>query len=69
MMMMGGGIINMILWILLLGFVIYGVMMLVMKPFEKKEDSSLQVLRERYARGEIDEQEFEQRKSVLQKNK
>ncbi|WP_188456535.1 SHOCT domain-containing protein [Virgibacillus oceani] len=64
--MMGGNvIINMIFWIIILGFLIYGIVLLVSKPFEKKEDSSLQILRERFARGEINEQEFEDKKAIL----
>lgn len=64
--MMGGGmILNMIFWIIVLGFIIYGIMLLILKPFEKKEDSSMQILRERFARGEIDKQEFEEKKESL----
>ncbi|MDC3418641.1 SHOCT domain-containing protein [Aquibacillus salsiterrae] len=66
-MMMGGGILSMLLWIIILGFVIYGIVLLVMKPFEKdnQEDKSILILKERYARGEIDEQEFEEKKAKL----
>lgn len=35
------------------------------RPPGPAEDRALTVLRERYARGEIDEQEFEERKRVL----
>jgi putative membrane protein len=69
--MMGGwGILSTIFWIAILGFVIYGIMLLIMKPFEKKEanDNSLQILRERYARGEIDQEEFDKMKSILKNN-
>ncbi|MFD1363202.1 SHOCT domain-containing protein [Lentibacillus salinarum] len=64
--MMGGSmILNMVIWIIVLGFLIYGIVLLILKPFEKKENSSIQILRERYARGEIDDQEFEAKKAVL----
>jgi putative membrane protein len=66
MMMMGGGmILNMILWILIVGLVIYAVLQLIFKPFAKKEDASLNILRERFANGEISEEEFEQKKKFL----
>jgi putative membrane protein len=64
--MMGGGmIVNMIFWIIVVGFLIYGIILLILKPFEKKEDASLQILRERFAKGEIDKQEFEEKKLIL----
>ena len=42
-MMMGWGVISMLLWIVILGFIIYGITVLVRKPFDKKEDHSLQI--------------------------
>jgi putative membrane protein len=74
----GWGIFSMIFWILIVGLVIYGVLTLIMKPFEKKdgrssgvdknEDSALQILRERFARGELTEEEYEQKSALLMKN-
>jgi putative membrane protein len=58
----------MIVWIVIIGFIIYGIILLVMKPFEKKEDSSFKILRERFAKSEINEQEYKEKKSIL-KNK
>jgi putative membrane protein len=66
--MMDWGIFNMIFWIIIVGFIIYGIISVVIKPFEKKEDASLQILRERFAKGEINEQELEEKKAIL-KNK
>ncbi|WP_200416437.1 SHOCT domain-containing protein [Virgibacillus salexigens] len=64
--MMGGNmILNMIIWIIVLGFLIYGIVLLILKPFDKKEDTSIKILKERYARGEIDDREFEAKKAVL----
>lgn len=73
--MMGGGmILNMIFWIIVVGLIIYGIVLFVMKQgknkessstVEQREDSSMEILRERFARGEIDEQEFEERKAFL----
>lgn len=74
--MMGGGmILSMVLWVIIVGLIIYGIVLFTMKQAAKKgnssavkerEDSSMEVLRERFARGEIDEQEFEERKAFLQ---
>jgi putative membrane protein len=66
--MMGiGMIISMILWVLLIGTVIYGVYSLISKGIEKKEDSAIKILKERFARGEIDEEEYEKRSLTLRK--
>lgn len=71
-MMDGSMLISMFIWIIIAGFIIYGTMLLIMKPFEKKkgsiteEDSPMKILRERFARGEIDEKEFEEKKAILQ---
>ncbi|MEN1970644.1 hypothetical protein WMZ97_21700 [Lentibacillus sp. N15] len=57
--MIGGGMfLNMILWVVILGFIIYGIVVLITKPFlkiEKKEDSSVQILKKGIARGEMDD--------------
>ncbi|MFZ3580138.1 SHOCT domain-containing protein [Virgibacillus sp. DJP39] len=64
--MMGGSmILNMVLWIIVLGFVIYGIVLLISKPFEKKENTSIQILKERFAQGEIDAQEYDDKKARL----
>ena len=74
-MMSGGMILSMILWVIAVGLIIYGIVLFTMKQAakkenssaaEKREDSSLEILRERFARGEINEQEFEERKVFLQ---
>tara|TARA_R110002111_G_scaffold144021_1_gene210192 strand:- start:691 stop:912 length:222 start_codon:yes stop_codon:yes gene_type:complete len=36
---------------------------------KRKKDSAMEILRERFARGEISEEEFEQRKKLLWENK
>jgi putative membrane protein len=61
------GLLNMIVLIVIVGLVIYALLSLVAKGFEKKEDPALKLLRERYARGEINENEFEQKKQFLTK--
>lgn len=70
-----GMFLNMLFWIFIIGFAIYGFVLLIMKPFEKNKASggkssqgdALDILRERFAKGEINEEEYEQRKSVLQR--
>lgn len=60
-----GMMLNMLFWIIIIGFAIYGFILLIMKPFEGKQDKALQILKERFARGEIDVKEFEERKALL----
>lgn len=73
--MMGGGmILTIILWIFIVGLIIYGIVLLLLKlntkkkdtsAIEKPEDSSIEILRERFAKGEIDEKEFDDRREFL----
>lgn len=66
-MFFGGGYMW-ILWLILLVVVVYVLKDLVVgNSGRSSEDDALEILRQRYARGEIDEQEFEQRKQELQK--
>ena len=66
-MFFGGGYMW-ILWLTLLVVVVYVLKVLVAGDSGRSsEDDALEILRQRYARGEIDEQEFEQRKQELQK--
>nr|WP_285239249.1 SHOCT domain-containing protein [Staphylococcus saprophyticus] len=71
--MMGGmGFIGMIFWIIILGLLFYGVYILIAKASEKpkgvRSDDSLQILKERLAKGEINEDEYEKLKKVLKKD-
>lgn len=67
--MMGswGMIFYMILQILFWGLVIYGALTLIMKAIEKKEDPGLKILKERFAKGEITEEEYEEKSKILRK--
>ncbi|EGL84301.1 Protein of unknown function DUF2078, membrane [Caldalkalibacillus thermarum TA2.A1] len=75
MMMMwdGGMFLYMIFWVLIVGLIIYAVISLIMNAFGKRndrpegkgEDAALQILKERFARGEISEEEFEQKYKLL----
>ena len=63
--MMGGmGFIGMIFWIIILGLLFYGVYILK----GVRSDDSLQILKERLAQGEINEDEYEKLKKVLKKD-
>jgi putative membrane protein len=64
----GWGLLTMLFWIAVIGLLIYGVLLVVSKTFEKKEDPSLKILKERYARGEIDHEEYERMKITLSKS-
>lgn len=64
--MMGiGMMLNMLLWIVVIGFAIYGFILLIMKHFENKANNALTILKERFARGEIDAEEYNERKRLL----
>ena len=63
---MTGSVLYMLFWLLILGLLLIGLTLLLLKPFTKGDDEAMKILRERFARGEIDQQEFEERKKVLQ---
>lgn len=67
--MMGAGMFWMMLfWIVAIGLVIYAILLLITKVFSKKqEDPAMEILRERFARGEIDQEAFEEKKAALLK--
>ena len=56
------GLLNLLFWGGLIALAIYAVTRLTRR---KDSDSALSILNERFARGEIDQKEFEQRKSAL----
>jgi putative membrane protein len=65
--MMGWGM--QLFMILLYGLIIYGILSLIMKAFEKKEDPAILILKERFARGEISQEEYEERSRYLKGTK
>jgi len=52
-------------WAIVIIGLIIGIRWLLGKGREVRSDSALQILRERYARGEINKEEFEARKKDL----
>jgi putative membrane protein len=73
---MGGGwfgfIFMILFWVVIIAAVVAFIRWLVKSgsssnpnPPEQRQDSALEILRKRYARGEIDGEEFEQRKRAL----
>jgi putative membrane protein len=64
------GIINIIFWIVVIIGVIYLIKWLSASSKQddrstKSENTALDILRERYAKGEINKEEFEEKKKVL----
>lgn len=60
----------MFLWIFLLVIVAVAIWYLANKsnlnlPWEEKKDNALDILKNRFVKGEIDEEEYEERKAVL----
>lgn len=64
--MMGIGLFGMILfWGLLIAGTVFLIRWFIGETVIKREDSALEVLKKRYARGEINKQEFDERKRDL----
>lgn len=65
--MMGAGLLFMVLfWVLVIAGVIYLVKWLTGREIPGRAESSLDILKKRYARGEINKQEFDAMKQDLQ---
>ena len=52
-------------WILIIAGLVIGIRWLVSETKERRGDTALEILRQRYARGEINKEEFEARKRDL----
>ena len=63
----GGGILMILIWILLIGGIVILVKYLIHNNHKTchSEDKALEVLKERYAKSEIDKKEFEEKKKDL----
>ena len=65
--MMGGvlgGLMMIVFWVLLIMFIVWGVKEISGKH-RSDNSSALEILKERYAKGEIDKKEFEEKKKDL----
>lgn len=65
MMGFGWGLWMMLFWIIIIGLVIYTVFILITNSNKENKDSSIEILKERFARGEIDQNEFEQKRASI----
>jgi len=52
-------------WVLFIVGLVVGIRWLLSKGNEQKQDSAIEILRQRYARGEINKEEFEVKKKDL----
>ena len=67
----GGGFLMILIPIIIVGIIIYAIFKLKDNhsiKYVKQSDNALDVLNERFVRGEIDEEEYEQKKTLLMKN-
>ncbi len=63
----GGGIMMIIFWVAIILLVVWTVKELAGKSGKESSDSALEILRQRYAKGEMSKEEFETKKSELTK--
>lgn len=66
---MFGGFMMLIFWALIIGLIVFTVRGFSNRPDPGTGQSAVDVLRERYARGEIDDDEFERRLAKLESGK
>lgn len=62
----GGGWMMILWWVIIIGAIYLGVKLLTgQQSPTSKEDSALEILKKRYAKGEISKEEFEEKKKGL----
>ena len=61
-----GGLMTVVFWGLIIGLIVLAVRGYSGRPDAATEQSALDILKKRYARGEIDEEEYERRKTKLE---
>jgi len=64
-----GGLMMVIFWALIIGLIFLAVRGFSNRPDTGTGQTAMDILRDRYARGEIDEDEFEQRRAKLESRK
>lgn len=64
-MMLGGGIMMLIFWSLVIWLVIYAIRKLSPNEKSKNVDNAIDILRQRYAKGEISVEEYRERHKEL----
>lgn len=66
----GGGLWSLLWFVLVLGVLALGIYLLVTRTgvLDERDDTALATLRERYARGEIETEEYEQRVTALSRS-
>jgi putative membrane protein len=58
-------VVMLVFWALVIVGVVLGIRWLISQGIETRSDSALEILRQRYARGEINKEEFEAKKTDL----
>lgn len=61
-----GGIIHLVFWVLIIGAVIYLVRYVVRERESKPGSRAIEILKQRYAKGEISKEEFDQKKKEIE---
>ncbi len=62
-----GGLMMLVFWGLIIGLIVLGVRGFSSRSDASSNSSALDILKERYARGEIEEDEYERRKANLER--
>jgi len=66
---LGGGIMMIVFWAAIIIFIVWAVREISGRNNEKpNSNSALDILKERYAKGEINKEEFEEKKKILTSN-
>jgi len=63
---MGGGLMMLVFWGIIIFLIVIAVRWFTVGKPESREPDALDILKQRFARGEIDEEEFQKRKNTLE---